>query len=187
MGEVTELIDAANSGDAAAAQALFARVYDELKWIARKRIAASPAPTLSTTGLVHEAYLKLAQPRAGDVRSRTHFFALAAKAMRQIVIDRARARMSDKRGGADLCLVELDNAGDVADPQLGPDELLELDGALTELESEEPDLARLVELRFFAGLSMSEIAALQATSERTLARQWRAVKAHLYQSLHPEG
>ena len=98
------------SGDAAALRALFARVYAELKQMAHHHLAASSGHTLNTTGLVHEVYLKLAQPEGRDLHGRAHFFALAAKAMRQIVIDHARARMTDKRGGAGLQIVTLDAA-----------------------------------------------------------------------------
>ena len=185
VGDVTALIDAAGSGDAAALQALFARVYDELKLLARKQLAGSAGHTLNTTGLVHEAYLKLARPQGHALHNRVHFFALAAKAMRQIVIDHARARLTDKRGGQNLHVVELSEADGVADSELGPDELLRLDRALTQLEADEPRLANLVELRFFAGLSIDDIATLQTVSARTLNRDWRRAKAHLHAALYP--
>jgi len=105
--------------------------------------------------------------------------------MRQIVIDHARARMTDKRGGAGLQVVTLDAAADVADSELGPDDLLRLDAALTQLASEEPRLAELVEQRFFAGISVSDIARMQSVSERTLSRDWRRAKAHLHAALYP--
>ena len=184
--DVTALIHAAGQGDAAALQALFGRVYAELKQMAHFQLAASAGHTLNTTGLVHEVYLKLAQPAERDLQGRAHFFALAAKAMRQIVIDHARARMTDKRGGAGLHIVTLDAAVDVADGELGPDELLRLDRALTDLATQEPRLAELVEQRFFAGLSVSDIAVMQSVSERTLNRDWRRAKAHLHAALYPE-
>jgi RNA polymerase sigma factor (TIGR02999 family) len=184
-GDVTALIEAAGSGDATAVQALFARVYDELKQLARKQLAASFGHSLNTTGLVHETYLKLARPEGHALQSRLHFFALAAKAMRQIAIDHARARITEKRGGENLQVVELSEAIDVADPELGPDELLRLDLALTQLEADEPRLAELVELRFFADLDIADIAILQSVSERTLNRNWRRAKALLYAALHP--
>ena len=184
-GDVTGLIEAAGKGDAAALQALFARVYDELKQLARKQLAASSGNTLNTTALVHEAYLKLAQPDARHLHGRVHFFALAAKAMRQIVIDHARARLAEKRGGQ-MQMVEFDQAMGVADNAKAADELLRVDSALASLETEEPKLAQLVEWRFFAGLGVAEIAALQNTSERTVNRDWRLAKARLYGMLHPE-
>jgi RNA polymerase sigma factor (TIGR02999 family) len=183
---VTELIDAANRGDDAAMQALFTRVYGELKQLARRQLAASAHPTLNTTGLVHEAYMRLAQPQAGSLHGRAHFFALAAKAMRQIVIDHARARTADKRGGRHLEVLQLDEAASLADGGLGPYDLLRLDRALTELEQDDARLARLVELRFFAGLPIADIAVLQQVSERTLERDWRRAKALLHAVLYPE-
>jgi RNA polymerase sigma factor (TIGR02999 family) len=185
-GDIAALIEAANRGDGAALQALFTRVYDELKLLARKQLAGSASATLNTTGLVHEAYLKLAQAGEHRLHNNVHFFALTAKAMRQIVIDHARARLTDKRGGAQLQMVELDEAAGVAAGELAPDDLLRLDLALAQLESEEPRLAQLVELRFFAGLSVNEISLLQSVSERTLNRDWRRAKAQLYSALHPE-
>jgi RNA polymerase sigma factor (TIGR02999 family) len=184
--EVAALIDAAGKGDADALKALFARVYDELKVLARKQLQGSSDATLSTTGLVHEAYLKLVHPEGFDLRGRVHFFALAAKAMRQIVIDRARARIADKRGGGQLQIVELDEAAEIADSELGPEALLRLDRALTELANDEPRLAELVELRFFAGLQISDIAALREVSDRTLNRDWRRAKAMLHAALFPD-
>lgn len=186
VDEVTALIEAANSGDAKAQHALFARVYAELKQVARKQLAASAGHSINTTGLVHEAYLKLAQPEGRVLHGRVHFFALAAKAMRQIVIDQARARLSEKRGGADLELVTLDAAAGVSGDGFDLDELLRVNHALDLLEADEPRLAQLVEMRFFAGLGLDEIAALQEVSPRTVDRDWRRAKAQLYAALHPE-
>jgi len=185
VSDVTALIQAAGNGDAVALQTLFGRVYAELKQMAHFQLAASSGHTLNTTGLVHEVYLKLAQPVGHDLQGRAHFFALAAKAMRQIVIDHARARMTDKRG-AGQNVVTLDAAADVADSQLGPEELLRLDLALNKLATEEPRLAELVEHRFFAGLSVSDIAVMQSVSERTLNRDWRRAKAYLHATLYPQ-
>jgi RNA polymerase sigma factor (TIGR02999 family) len=186
VGEVTGLIEAAGNGDKAALHALFTRVYAELKQLARKQLAASSGNTLNTTALVHEVYLKLVQPEPRQLHGRVHFFALAAKAMRQIVVDHARARATEKRGGEGLQIVELDAALSAADSAMAPDELLRLDHALSTLEAEEPRLAQLVEWRFFGGLGIAEIAALQNISERTLNRDWRRAKAQLYGMLHPE-
>lgn len=184
--DVTTLIEAADHGDAAALQSLFARVYDELKFLARKQLAASAGHTLSTTELVHEAYLKLARPDSLSLRGRLHFFALTAKAMRQIVIDHARARIADKRGGEDACVVELDHAADLPDSELGCDDLLRLDRALARMEADDPALAQVVELRFFTGLSVADIAVLKSTSERTVVRQWRRAKVRLYADIHSD-
>jgi RNA polymerase sigma factor (TIGR02999 family) len=184
--DVAALIEAANEGDASALQALFAYVYGELKIIARKQLAQSNAPTLNTTALVHEVYLKLSRPEGRNLQGRLHFFALAAKAMRQIVMDHVRARTTGKRGGNELDLVDLEDAFEVADGKLSPDDLLIVDRALSQLEQEEPELADLVELRFFGGLALPEIALLRDVSERTLSRDWRRAKAQLYVQLHPD-
>lgn len=182
-GDITALLEAANDSDADARKALFERLYDELKLLARKRLTASAGHTLNTTGLVHEAYLKLAQPAGLKLHSRRHFFALAAKAMRQIVIDHARARLSEKRGGPDVCVVGLEEASGAFGEELASEELLRLDDALAQLAAEEPDLAELVELRFFTGLSMADIAILHAQGERTVVRNWRRAKVQLYEAI----
>jgi RNA polymerase sigma factor (TIGR02999 family) len=184
--DVVALIEAANGGDASALQSLFVYVYGELKTIARKQLAHSGTPTLNTTALVHEAYLKLSHPDGRNLHGRVHFFALAAKAMRQIVMDHVRARLTGKRGGEALDLVHLDDAFEVADGKLSLDDLLIVDRALCELAREEPELADLVELRFFGGLALPEIALLRDVSERTLSRDWRRAKAQLYVQLHPD-
>ncbi|WP_347260881.1 ECF-type sigma factor [Rudaea sp.] len=155
-------------GDAEALRRLFARVYDELKRLARIQLAKAGGQTLNTTGLVHEAYLKLAQSGESSLHDREHFFSLAARAMRQIVVDRARAQLADKRGGGAARMTDIDEAFDIAGGELGPEALLRLNEALDRFASEEPRLAQLVELRFFAGLDLEQIAVLQQVSERTL-------------------
>lgn len=184
---LNDLLDAANTGDAAALEVVFTEVYGELKQMARKQLRASSGSTLNTTGLLHEAYLKLARSEAHDIQGRVHFFALAAKAMRQIVIDHARARVTEKRGGMHAQIVELDAAADVISGDFGPDGLLRLERALQQLEREEPRLANLIDLRFFAGLSTAEIASLQDLNERTVSRDWRRARAHLYDALYADG
>ncbi|WHZ18008.1 MAG: hypothetical protein OJF55_000157 [Rhodanobacteraceae bacterium] len=178
--DVTALVQAAGSGDASARDALFALLYDELKRVARKQLHGMSSPTLDTTGLVHDAYLKLAAPAALNLQGRKHFFVLAAKVMRQIVIDHARARAAGKRGGGAAFAVTLDEAVEQPAQQVAPDKLLELDRALTTLEASQPRLSSLIELRFFTGLDLAEIAALQEVSERTLNRDWRRARAELY-------
>lgn len=169
-----------------ALKALFERVYVELKKLAHAQLAASAGHTMDTTGLVHEAYLKLVRPDAREPQGRAHFFALAAKAMRQIVIDHARARIADKRGGAGFQVFDLDAADGIVDARLGPEELLRLETALDELTQSQPRLAALVEQRFFAGLSVEDIAASMSVSERTINRDWRLAKAMLHSALYPE-
>lgn len=185
--DMNDLLNAADSGDAAALEAVFAQVYGELKQIARKQLRASSSSTLNTTGLLHEAYIKLARSQPRAIQGRVHFFALAAKAMRQIVIDHARARITEKRGGMHAQMLDLDAAAEVVSGDFGPDELLRLERALLQLEVEEPRLANLIDLRFFADLSTAEIASLQDLTERTVSRDWRRARAHLYDALYADG
>ena len=178
--DITALVRATSEGDGSARDALFALLYDELKRLARRQLRGSASPTLDTTGLVHDTYLKLAAPGTLTLHGRKHFFVLAAKAMRQIVIDHARARAAGKRGSGALQSVTLSDALEQAAQEVAPDKLLELDRALTELEASQPRLSSLIELRFFTGLDLAEIAAMQEVSERTLNRDWRRARAELY-------
>lgn len=187
MESITSLIELAGRGEETALRRLFQRVYNELKLLARKERRRIAANTLNTTGLVHEAYLKLAGAEKFEPDSRHHFFALAAKAMRQIVIDHARASVCDKRGGAGLAIVDLDAAVDVRDGACDPETLLRLHEALARFEVDDPRLVQLVELRFFAGLPLEEIAELLQASERTLNRDWRRARAQLFAALYPDG
>jgi len=184
-GEITSLLAAAGAGDRGASERLFESVYAELRRIARRQLAASaPMATLSTTALVHEAYLKLSGDARWSAEDRRHFFALAARAMRYVLVDHARRRGRLKRGGGAFALVL--EAEEIAAPDRG-EELIAIDGALCRLEGVEPELARLVEWRFFAGLSVEEIADLTGVSDRTVKRRWRAARAFLYQDLTAQG
>jgi RNA polymerase sigma factor (TIGR02999 family) len=180
-GDTAALLAAARGGDRAAYDRVFAHVYAELRRIASRQAARfSDSSTLSTTALVHETYLKLAGDRVVAAADREHFFALAARAMRQILIDHARGRTRQKRGGG-APHVSIDR---VALPDDAPvDDLLALDQALGRLEGLDPDLARLVEWRFFAGLTLAEIADLTAVSERTVKRDWQVARAFLVREL----
>lgn len=180
-GPVTLLLQKIGEGESGAVDRLFALLYEELHRIARRQLRSSrEAPTLNTTALVHEAYLKLSNEARWSVRDRAHFYALAGRAMRELLIDHARTRGRKKRGGGvvPLSLESLDVP--VAERA---DELLALDSALERLEAVDPELARLVEWRFFAGLSHGEIAELLDVSERTIKRHWRSARAFLYQEL----
>jgi RNA polymerase sigma factor (TIGR02999 family) len=183
--EITELLVALGSGDRLAFDRLFEAVYAELRAIAHRQLRHFPAhQTLDTTALVHEAYLKFSRQEHWSVDNRLHFFGLAARAMRSLVIDRARRRRRAKRGG-DSPLVELDEEM-IATPTRAT-ELLAIDEALTRLETADPELAQLVEWRFFAGLSIDEIAELLGVSDRTVKRRWRSARAFLYQDLVAQG
>ncbi len=182
---ITGLLRAAESGDRTAVDQLFGRVYAELHKLARRQLQATPVQaTLSTTALVHEAYLKLSGDARWSTRDRSHFFALAARAMRHILIDHARRRTRHKRGGAEAPL-SLDDAQVPVHDRA--EELLALDEALERLAAMDPELARLVEWRFFAGLSVEEIAGILEVSDRTVKRQWRTARAFPYQQLAAPG
>ncbi|HVV98383.1 MAG TPA: ECF-type sigma factor [Rhodanobacteraceae bacterium] len=179
-GQLTELLNAARLGDAEAAEQAYGLVYAELRERAGQSLRRMPGATLTPTALVHEMYLRFSDYQRKPVRDRSHFFALAARAMRQIVIEHARRRGAQKRGG-DQRTVELDAAWDLADSDLG--EVLEIDTALRELEESDADLARLVEWYFFAGLTFDEIAEMTDRSERTVRRNWELAKAFLRRRL----
>ena len=170
------LLVAARNGEARAADLLFARVYDELRRLSQAYVSAEPhGVTLSATGLVHEAYLKLLAE--GDWADRAHFMAVAARAMRQILTDRARARSAQKRGGpARPVTLGEECAGTSEDAH---EHVLAIDAALDQLSARNADLAQLVELRFFGGLEVREAADVLGISARTAARQWARAKAHL--------
>jgi RNA polymerase sigma factor (TIGR02999 family) len=182
MSEVTRILSAIEQGETHAAEQLLPLVYDELHQLAAQKLAREkPGQTLQTTALVHEAYLRLVDVgRAQHWNSRRHFFAAAAQAMRRILVERARARASGKRGGGRqrLDLEELT----VAAPER-PAELLALDEALTRLAAVEPQAAELVHLRYFAGQTMGAAAELLGLSLRSTHRLWAYAKAWLLQEL----
>lgn len=183
--EITALLRAAENGAAGASNRLYEAVYAELRRLARRQLALGPASrTLDTTALVHEAYVKLSGEARWTVENRRHFFALAARAMRMVLVDRARRQGRKKRGGGQL-EVDLERV-EIAAPDRA-EELVALDGSLGRLEGADPELARLVEWRFFAGLSVEEIAELEGVSDRTVKRRWRAARAFLHQDLAAQG
>ena len=183
--EITALLQAVERGDSAAVGALFERVYGELRKIARRQLrAAPPMQTLHTTELVHEVYVRLAGAAQWSTRDRFHFFALTGQAMRRVLIDHARRRSRQKRGGRAIALSLEEVEVPIAERA---DELLAVDAALAKLEETDAELARLVEWRFFAGLSAEEIADLSGISVRTVKRRWRLARAFLFQELSTEG
>jgi RNA polymerase sigma factor (TIGR02999 family) len=171
----TVLVADARSGDARAADLLFGRVYDELRRLSQSQLRAEAgAVTISATGLVHEAYLKLLG--ADGWADRGHFVAVAARAMRQILTDRARARGAQKRGGGAVAVTLVPEHAGV---DAVADDVLAVDAALDRLAGRDAGLAKLVELRFFGGLEVAEAAEVLGVSERTAARHWARAKAHL--------
>ena len=176
MGDLTRVLDAVAGGDPQAASQLLPLVYDELRRLAAQQLAReAPGQTLDATALVHEAYLRLVGPAdARRWQDRGHFFAAAAQAMRRILIDNARRKLAQKRGGG-LTRQPLDA---VAAP--GPDEeLVALDEALEKLAALDPLKARLVELRYFAGLTGEQAAAALGISPTTADRHWAYARAWL--------
>jgi RNA polymerase sigma factor (TIGR02999 family) len=181
--EFSQILAAQRGGDRGAADRLFAMVYDELHALAHRQIRRSrPGETLRTTALVHEVYLKLAQG-AIEPNDRKHFYAIAAGAMRQILVDYARSRTAKKRGG-DFAIFSLE--GDEPADE-GTVAVIALDDALADLARVDERLGRMVELRFFAGLSVEETATAMDLSTATVKRDWRAARAYLYDALHHGG
>ena len=156
-------------------------VYEELKGLARYYLSGErPGHTLSPTALVHEAYIRLAR-ETPDLQGKTHFFALAATAMRRVLIDHARARSRKKRGGGNMTL-SLEEGLTVSE-QTDFEEFLMLDRALDRLETGHPEKARVVELRFFGGLTAEETSEVMGLSERTVYRYWEYAQAWLYREM----
>jgi RNA polymerase sigma factor (TIGR02999 family) len=187
MSEVTRILSAIEHGDPCAAEQLLPLVYDELRRLAAQKLTQEePGQTLQATALVHEAYVRLLgseDSAAGQEQrwdSRGHFFAAAAEAMRRILIDRARTKRSAKRGGGRKRL-DID-ALDLA-TQATPDQLLAVDEALAKLAREDPAAARLVELRYFAGLTVEEAGKALGMSTATAYRHWKYARAWLHSEL----
>ena len=181
-GDVTGLLAAWSDGDRQALDSLMPLMYDALRRLARReRRRERHGATLGTTALVHEAYLRLVDQRRARLESRLHFLNLAAQMMRRVLVDEARKRQAGKRGSGAPHL-SLDEAPDpLAEP---PAELLALDEALTRLESVDPRLSRLVELRYFAGLTLEETAEALGTSTTGAWRDWNTARAWLYDALN---
>jgi RNA polymerase sigma factor (TIGR02999 family) len=184
MSDVTRILSAIGQGDPNAAGELLPAVYDELRLLAAQRLALeTPGQTLQPTALVHEAYLRLIGGKEEPHwDSRGHFFAAAAEAMRRILVENARRKQAVKRGGGKRRL-PLEEFYRISE---SPEDLLDLDDALTRLAAEEPDKARLVQLRFFAGLSTPEAAAALGISVATAERWWTYARVWLYSELQDE-
>jgi RNA polymerase sigma factor (TIGR02999 family) len=179
-GDITELLVAARGGDPQALERLVPLVYDELRIIARQRLGPRAHATLDTTALVHEAYLRLCDQTRLRLNDRRHFYAVASLAMRQIIVDYARRRGALKRAGG-LRRVELDEAELQVNDQA--QEILSLHEALERLSKVSERLARVVEMRFFGGLSVEEVADVLEVDARTVKRDWRKARALLLADL----
>jgi RNA polymerase sigma factor (TIGR02999 family) len=178
----SSLIQRAQDGDLAANNELFASLYAELHRIARREAARyGSMPSLGTTTLLHEAYLGLGGRTGLTFNDKAHFLGYAARAMRGLVIDHVRQRHSAKRGGG-LHITSLDT--ELAEQCAEPDALQELSDALDDMAQQEPELAHLVDLKFFCGFSLVEIAAMKNVSERTAQRQWEKARLLLRHALN---
>lgn len=174
-----------SNGNRAAASELLPLVYDQLRALAQQRMMQErPGHTLQATALVHEAFLKLVGPREIPWAGQAHFYVAAAEAMRRILVDHARSRNREKRGGTGGRI--LLNVLDLAKAE-NSEEILALDEALCRLEQQEPEVGEVVRLRFFAGLSVDQTAESLGVSPRTVDRRWRFARAWLFRELHPDG
>lgn len=181
--DITELLHAHGAGRGEALNQLLPLVYNDLRRVARGQLARRrPGDTLNTTGLVHDAYLRLVDQSRATYRDRGHFFAVSAIAMRQIVVDYARRRRRQKRGG-DMVRVPFDDAVDAV--SVAADHALEINDALDRLAAHDQRLARVVECRFFAGLSEEDTAEALGLSLRTTQREWFKARAWLRAELQP--
>ena len=180
--ELTTLLVQWSRGDRTALERLLPMIYDECRRIASRQLRHEHREhTLDPTALVHEAYLRLVDQRNATWENRAQFFGVVAQVMRRILVDYARARYAKKRGGSAV-LVSLEAAAaESSDPQVV--DIVAIDEALGRLAARDPDQVRIIELRFFAGLSVEETAHVLARSPRTVKREWRLAKAWLYQEL----
>ena len=181
-GEVTSLLEKVRQGNEDAANQLVPLVYDELRRMAGAYMNRERSNhSMQATELVHEAYMRLVGPTPAQPQNRAHFFAIAAHSMRQVLLDHARRRGAGKRGGPNAIRVDVEDKFLVCDDSL--DEVLAIDEALQKLALIDPIQSRLIELRFFAGLSVEEAGEVMGVSESTIKREWRLAKAWLNHEL----
>lgn len=184
QSKLTSLIDAAERGDRAAFDSLFTALYSELHRLAKRELARQGfAVSLSASTLLHQAYLDIAEREGPSFPDRPRFIVYAARVMRGLIIDHARNRQAQKRGGqfeiTSLATKALENAADHR-------ELSEISGILDELAKTDPDLAEVVDLKFFCGFTFAEIAAMRGVSERTVQRNWEKARIYLHRRLRPD-
>ena len=179
--DVTRILNAIERGDAKATDALLPLVYEELRLLAAQKLShEAPGQTLQATALVHEAYLRLIGDEPQSWQNRGHFFAAAAEAMRRILVERARSRKCEKRGGGSR-RVDLNDA--LLAVEASPEGMLALDEALTKLTAQDAEAARLVQLAYFGGLSLEQAAEVLGISSRSAYRHWAFARAWLYQAI----
>jgi RNA polymerase sigma factor (TIGR02999 family) len=181
---LSTLIASAEEGNRAAADLLFSTLYDELHRMARRELARRGAGiTLGATALLHEAYLNISDREGAAFPDRNRFMGYAVRAMRGLIIDYARQRQAQKRGGQfEITSISTDVLGHPVDPH----ELTRVSAALDELEATDPRLARVVDLKFFGGFSFAEIASLMSVSERTVQRDWEKARIYLHRVLRDD-
>jgi RNA polymerase sigma factor (TIGR02999 family) len=186
LKELTRILQSASGSGSLVSAELLPLVYDELRNLAKKRMAKqAPGETLQATALVHEAWIKISGDEERSWSDRAHFFRAAAQAMRHILVDRARAKASLKRG-ENLEVLDIQVHGlEVADTTLDERVLL-VDEMMSRLEQEDPDSVRVISLKFFGGLTNKEIAAMDGVAERTVERHWAYAKTRLYQMIRAE-
>jgi RNA polymerase sigma factor (TIGR02999 family) len=181
MTDVTRILNAIEGGDAKATEELLPLVYEELRLLAAQKLShEKPGQTLQATALVHEAYLRLAGDQAQNWNSRGHFFGAAAEAMRRILVENARRKKSVKHGG-NHDRIPLD-AGSIQ-VVMPSDQIVALSEALDALEQEDPEVAQLVKLRYFVGLTLDQAAEVMQISSRTAYRHWAYAKARMHEEL----
>ena len=182
MSDVTRILSQIDSGDPSAAEKLLPLVYDELRKLAAAKLSQEkPGQTLQATALVHEAYLRLVgRQQMQNWNSRGHFFGAAAEAMRRILVESARHKQREKHGGG-MQRVDLGQVAEIGDEKA--EELLALDATLQQLAVDEPLIAQVVQLRYFAGLTIEQVAEALGISVRTANRHWAFAKAWLFQQL----
>jgi RNA polymerase sigma factor (TIGR02999 family) len=181
---LTELLQSAARGEPGAVDQLFAALYPELRKIAHGRLRSNGAVDhLETTALVHESFVRLVEAHRLVLTDRKHFFTYAAKTMRNIIIDVARERLAGRRGGDAPVLALTPTLADTVSSPDGGELLIRIHDALGALEQADPNLARVVEMRYFGGYTEAEIAELMGSSERTVRRQWEKARAYLLVSL----
>jgi len=184
--ELTRILESASGSGSLISAELLPLVYDELRSLAKRRmVSASAGETLQATALVHEAWLKISGDEERSWSDRSHFFRAAAQAMRHILVDRARAKASLKRG-ENPELLDIEVHGLEVESTTMDERVLLVDEMMRRLEEEEPDCVRVISLKFFGGLTNHEIAAMDGVTERTVERRWAYAKARLYRMIREE-